>query len=112
MELKRCFICGKYTWCDKHHIFNGHGTRAHSEEDMLFVPLCRPCHDAVHTKRDLRDLLKKFGQIMFERWDTHEAFMLRYHHNYLDEGDSLENVTERIAEYGRKTNACQDHLRK
>lgn len=110
--IGRCFICGKYGECDKHHIFNGHGMRGKSEEDQCFVYLCRECHDQVHRNADLRILLKKFGQLIFERWETHDAFMGRYRKNYLDAEDTMENVTERIGEYGRKKNVCQNHMRK
>ena len=112
MGLARCFICGKYTECDKHHIFNGYSMRGKSETDGLYVFICRDCHEQVHQERRLRDLLKKFGQIIFERWNSHDQFMQRYRKNYLEEGDTLENVTERIGGYGRKKNACQDHMRK
>ena len=43
-EKGRCFLCGKYTRTESHHIFGG-GFRKKSEYYGLKVELCHWCHN-------------------------------------------------------------------
>lgn len=43
----RCEICGRYDFCDVHHIFAG--TRRKIADRLgLTITLCQSCHDKVH----------------------------------------------------------------
>lgn len=46
-DQRRCFICGKYTATDTHHVFQG-SNRAASDRYGLTVRLCRKCHAYIH----------------------------------------------------------------
>ena len=79
-----CYLCGKATTLEEHHIFNGFGLRSHSDEDGLTCYLCHSCHENVHLNASLRMYLKELGQKTFEREiGTRDQFIKRYHKNYL-----------------------------
>lgn len=65
----RCYLCGRYTQTEEHHIFGG-PNRALSEEYGLKVYLCLECHQfgphAVHRDPAVMDELHKMGQEAFE----------------------------------------------
>lgn len=93
-----CFICGRHTFTEKHHIFGGVANRRLSEEDGLWVYLCHDHHnrppDGVHFNKENMERLHVAGQ---SRWEmvkliqddsmtdeeVRSAFMERYGKNYL-----------------------------
>ena len=90
-----CFRCGKYYPTEKHHIFGG-ANRKLSEEDGLYVYLCRPCHnlppEGAHFNKATADWLHKVGQEAYEGKMIQEGlspteartrFMRRYGRNYM-----------------------------
>lgn len=80
-DRKECFLCGRWTGLDVHHIFNG-PYRKRSDQDGLTCYLCRDCHRKVHEEAALRLRLKKVGQFIYEQDHTREEFMERYGRNY------------------------------
>lgn len=83
-----CFLCGKWTATENHHIFEG-GNRKKSDKDGLTVFLCHYCHNespnGVHFNRELDIHLKQIGQ---KAWVEHynktvEDFIREYGKNYL-----------------------------
>lgn len=83
-----CFRCGRYGPTDKHHIFGGSANRRLSEEDGLWVYLCRECHNqppkGAHFNPQTALWLHRIGQEAYEREiGTREGFMQRYGKNYL-----------------------------
>ena len=65
----RCYLCGRYTQTEDHHIFGGHN-RTLSEQYGLKVYLCQECHQfgehAVHKDQTVMDELHRQGQEAFE----------------------------------------------
>lgn len=95
-ERKTCFLCGRYAYTERHHIFSGTANRKLSEEDGLVVDLCPDCHNmppnGVHFNKERMQELHRYGQQFWENVQTakgmsHEearkAFMKRYGRNYL-----------------------------
>ena len=89
--LGECFICGRFGYVERHHVFGGTANRRLSEEDGLTVYLCPDCHrnapHAAHRCRATMDSLHRWGQ---ERWMEQTGgstadFIARYGRNYLPE---------------------------
>lgn len=91
-----CFICGRHTFTEKHHIFGGVANRRLSEEDGLWVYLCHDHHnrppEGVHFNAERMQWLRKIGQKEYEKViavngmseeEARKAFMERYGKNYL-----------------------------
>lgn len=94
-EMKPCFLCTRYAYTERHHIFGG-ANRKHSEEDGLVVDLCHSCHNespgGVHFNKINMTMLRVMGQQRYEMArmeegmsadEAHEAFVKRYGRNYL-----------------------------
>ena len=95
-ERQPCFICGRYAYTERHHIFGG-ANRKFSEQDGLVVDLCHKCHneppDGVHFNKEKMKWLHIWGQDTWElrkmisdhvtRDDARQAFMKRYGRNYI-----------------------------
>lgn len=92
-----CYRCGKYGQTERHHLIGGTANRKLSEEDGLWVYLCRECHnlppDGAHYNRNTMDWLHKVGQEAYEAEqiknglspkEAREKFMKRYGKNWLD----------------------------
>lgn len=82
----RCFICGRVTELDRHHVMSGTANRKLSEEYGLTVYLCRNHHtgpDGVHSNRKLADHLKRLAQIAFEARHGREKWMEIFKKSYL-----------------------------
>ena len=90
-----CYRCAKYGQTERHHIFGGANRRL-SEEDGLWVYLCRECHNippnGVHFNKDNMTWLHRVGQTAYEvemikqdvsPEEAREMFMRRYGRNYL-----------------------------
>lgn len=93
-ERKPCFLCGRYAYTERHHIF-GAANRKLSEQDGLVVDLCHPCHNeppnGVHFNKERMDALRRYGQTVYEnnliadgktRQEARTAFIKRYGKNY------------------------------
>lgn len=84
----KCFLCGRYTPTEIHHIFGG-ANRTHSERYGLTVHLCHYCHNeppnGVHFNAKRMRYLRQIGQLEFERYHTREEFMRIFGKNYLED---------------------------
>lgn len=86
-ETKRCWVCGKRTGLERHHVLGG-PNRKHSEEHGLTVWLCREHHTGpagAHNNRELSLMLRETAQLAFERNHTREEWMQIFGRNYLPE---------------------------
>lgn len=82
---KRCWVCGRVTGLEKHHVMGG-PNRKWSEKYGLTVWLCREHHTGttgVHNDRDLSLQLRQAAQVAFERDHTREEWMRIFGRNYL-----------------------------
>lgn len=89
--MRKCFLCGRTTGLDHHHIF-GAAYRKKSEKYGLVVDLCHDtCHifgpGAVHQNRDVMLEVKRYGQrkAMQENGWSKEDFIREFGKNYLEE---------------------------
>lgn len=80
-ERKECFLCGRWTGLEHHHVFNG-PYKKKSEEDGFMVWLCVEHHRQVHEDAELRLRLKKIGQFIYEQNHTRDEFRKRYGKSY------------------------------
>ena len=83
---ERCFICGRLTGLERHHILGGVANRPLSEKFGLWVYLCHECHtgkDGAQYNREKGDRLKRLAQIAFEARHSHEEWMQIFRKNYL-----------------------------
>lgn len=86
ISRSKCFFCGKPA-TDRHHIFGG-PNRNNSEKYGLVVHLCRECHDKIHFKhegKEMMELLRDYGQRVFEEKHPDLDFMKIFHRNYKKE---------------------------
>lgn len=82
---KRCWVCGRVTGLERHHVLGG-PNRKWSEKYDLTVWLCREHHagtTGVHNDRDLSLQLRQAAQVAFERDHTREEWMRIFGRNYL-----------------------------
>lgn len=88
--MRKCFLCGRTTGLDRHHIFGG-PYRKKSEKYGLTVDLCHDsCHifgpNSAHQNREIMLKIKRYGQkkAMEENgWST-EDFIREFGKNYLE----------------------------
>lgn len=80
-DPSQCYICGRRTMLERHHVIGGN-SRWKSEEDGLYIACCRPDHEHItrHPNGDLDRSLKKEAQ---RKWceyygKTKEEFRERY----------------------------------
>jgi len=81
-----CYLCGRYSPTDVHHIFGGTANRKKSDEDSMVIKVHRVCHEWIHT-HELSDLnLKaKAQRIWCEHYGkSDEDFIERYGINYVE----------------------------
>lgn len=84
---KECFICGKRTGLESHHIFGGIANRKISEKYGLKVWLCREHHRgdiSAHFHPEIKWMLHTVGQKCFEESHTRSEFIALFGRNYLD----------------------------
>lgn len=84
-DCSRCFICGRMTGLERHHILGG-PNRKWSEKYKLVVMLCHEHHtgkDGAQYNRKLGDPLKRLAQIAFEARYSHDEWMKVFRKNYL-----------------------------
>ena len=81
----RCFICGRVTGLECHHILGG-PNRKWSDAYGLTVMLCQEHHtgkNGAQYNRQLGDSLKRLAQIAFEARYSHDDWMKIFRKNYL-----------------------------
>ena len=87
-NAERCFLCGRSTWIEIHHIFSG-CYRKKSTLYGLVVPLCHFCHNeppnGVHFNRANMDKLRAIGQKKFQEVYPELNFIKIFGRNYLTE---------------------------
>ena len=82
----RCFICGRITGLQLHHVMSGTANRKLSDQHGLTVWLCMDHHtgpDGVHQNRARGNSLKRLAQIAFEARHSHAEWMEIFKKNYL-----------------------------
>ena len=83
---ERCFLCGRTTDLERHHIFGGVANRPLSEKFGLWVWLCHDCHtgtDGAQYIKEKNQNLKRLGQIAFEARHSHDEWMQIFRKNYI-----------------------------
>ena len=81
-----CYLCGRLTNLECHHVFGGVANRKLSTRYGLTVMICRECHtgqDGVHYNREKNLSLKRDAQFAFERTHTRTEWMKIFGKNYL-----------------------------
>lgn len=84
-DCGRCFICGRMTDLECHHILGG-PNRKWSEKYKLTVMLCHEHHtgkNGAQYNRQVGDRLKRLAQIAFEARYSHDEWMQIFRKNYL-----------------------------
>ena len=88
---KYCFLCGSPT-SESHHLCYGGSIRKLADDDGLYLPCCRKCHDEIHKNPTAGKLSKIVGQLAYELnmnahkgeiKDAREHFRKRYGRSYL-----------------------------
>ena len=83
---ERCFLCGRLTGLERHHILGGVANRPLSEKYGLWVWLCHDCHtgtDGAQYVRETNQKLKRLAQIAFEARHSHDEWMQIFRKNYI-----------------------------
>lgn len=87
--MKECYICGRWSVTERHHVFNG-PFRRKSEKYGYVVDLCHWCHneppDGVHFNQEADTWLKATFQrkAMEENgWST-DDFIREFGRNYIN----------------------------
>ena len=85
---KECYFCGAIDNLDRHHCIGGTANRRLSEQDGLWVYLCKDHHtmssQSVHQDENMNKVLKKIAQKEWEKtFGTREEFIKRYGKSYL-----------------------------
>lgn len=80
-----CYECGAPA-TEIHHCIFGNGRRKLADEDGLTVPLCRSCHERLHSSKGAAMALR-YRQLAETTYilqgHTIEEFVARYGKNYL-----------------------------
>ena len=83
---ERCFLCGRMTDLERHHVLGGVANRKLSEKYGLWVWLCHDCHTGDHGAQYVKGTnqsLKRLAQIAFEARHGHELWMETFRKNYI-----------------------------
>lgn len=83
---KRCYLCGRVTELQLHHVMSGTANRKLSDKYGLTVWLCMEHHTGdtgVHKNREKADAMKRLAQIAFEARHSREEWMQIFRKNYL-----------------------------
>lgn len=82
---KQCYVCGRQTALQRHHMIHGTANRKKAEQYDLTCYLCVECHRAVHDyNTDLDRRLMKDAQAFFEkRIGTREDFRREFGKSFL-----------------------------
>ena len=82
----RCYLCGRRTDLERHHVMAGTANRPLSEKFGLWVWLCHNCHTGkagAQYDREKAECLKQLEQIAFEAKHSHSEWMETFRKNYL-----------------------------
>ena len=82
---RQCYVTGRTTNIDRHHLVPGVANRKKAEADGLWVYLYHPLHMALHNNPELEREYIRIGQRAYEKTHSREEWMKRYHKNYLEE---------------------------
>ena len=87
-EEKACYLCGRVTCLERHHVMSGVANRPLSEKYGLWVWLCHECHTG--TQGAQYNPVKNFelradAQAAFEKLHGHEMWMQVFRRNYIYE---------------------------
>ena len=85
-DEKECYLCGRRTGLERHHIMAGTANRKLSEKYGLWVWLCHDCHtgqDGAQYDAEKAKALKQDAQKAFEKAYGHEDWMRVFRKNYL-----------------------------
>ena len=83
---KECYLCGRKTCLERHHILSGVANRKLSEKYGLWVYLCCDCHtgpDGAQYNPEKNKELKKQAQIAFEELYGHQKWLSVFMKNYI-----------------------------
>ena len=84
---KSCYICGRKTSLERHHVLGGTANRKLSEHYGLWVWLCHECHtgtEGAQYDKHKNLALKAQAQLAFEAVYSHEKWMEVFRKNYLE----------------------------
>ena len=85
-DFPGCYLCGRQTGLEKHHIFAGVANRKISERIGAWVMLCPQCHrgtDGAQYNALVNKRLKMDAQTAYERTHSREEWMRLIGKNYL-----------------------------
>ena len=85
-DTRECYICGRVTGLERHHVFGGVANRPKSERLGLWVYLCHECHTGkagAQYDGKTNQSLKRDAQAAFEKTGTRAAWMAEIGKNYL-----------------------------
>ena len=85
-DLKECYLCGRKTNLERHHIFAGVANRRLSEKFGLWIYLCHDCHTGTKGAQYDADKsleLKRDAQMAFEEIYGNKRWMDAFKKNYL-----------------------------
>lgn len=83
---RTCYLCGRVSGLECHHIFAGGANRPISEKYGLKVWLCHDCHtgnEGAQYNREKNQRLKQDAQFAFEKTHTRGEWMELIGKNYL-----------------------------
>lgn len=83
---RECYICGRLTGLETHHVFGGVANRPISEKYGLKVFLCAECHrgtDGAQYDKQKNLQLKQDAQRAFQAIYGHRLWMMLIKKNYL-----------------------------
>lgn len=82
--VQACFRCGRQCQCARHHLIGG-AYRRKSDALGLYVPLCPPCHENVHTRRAPMLQLRRYAELkMLKAGWTREQWIKEFGKDYLE----------------------------
>ena len=83
---RECYLCGRLTDLEKHHVFGGVANRPISEKYGLTVYLCHDCHtgtDGAQYDKMKNLRLKQDAQRAFQAIYSRQLWMMLIRKNYL-----------------------------
>ena len=83
---KVCYLCGRMTGLERHHIFGGVANRRISEQYGLWVWLCHECHtgtDGAQYDPEKNRHLKQIAQMAYEQTHSRDEWMKLIRRNYI-----------------------------
>ena len=80
---RECFVCSS-EYVEPHHLIGGTSNRAKSDEDGLWVWLCRKHHNEAHDNPRMNLAYKRLGQQWYEKSHTRKEFIERYGKSFID----------------------------